>query len=87
MGIVTITNIKRAKAVVVVWVLGGHVVAQWGPIMNKIENGQTQIVVRVVQEVQGGASLKRFHPSIDFLLQTTDPPRHHTMVCKYIRIS
>jgi hypothetical protein len=80
MVIATVTRIKRAKAVVVAWVLGDLVVAQWGQTVNRIENGQTQIVVLVVQEVQGGTNLRQLHLSIDFLLPTTDPPRHHTMV-------
>jgi hypothetical protein len=83
MGIVTVTRIKRAKAVVVAWVLGDRVVAQRGRTVNRIENGQIQIVVQVVQEVQGGTNLRQLHLSIDFLLPTTDPPRHHTMVSIY----
>jgi hypothetical protein len=75
-----VTSIKRAKAVAVAWVLGDHVAAQWGRTTNETENGQTLIVVRVAWEVQGGVSLRQFHPSIDFLLPTTDPPRQQTMV-------
>jgi hypothetical protein len=52
--------------------------------VNGTENALTQIVVQVVQEVQGGVNPRQFHPSIDFLLPIIDPPRHHTMVSKHI---
>jgi len=84
MDTVTASSIRRAKVVVAVLVLGDHVAVQWGQIVNGTENALTQIVVQVVQEVQGGVNPRQFHPSIDFLLPIIDPPRHHTMVSKHI---
>jgi hypothetical protein len=35
---------------------------------------KTQTAVQVVQEVEGGVSLRQTNPSIDFLLPTVEPP-------------
>jgi hypothetical protein len=40
MGMVTTTSTKRTKAVALVWVLGSHLAARQGQMVNGTENSQ-----------------------------------------------